>query len=77
MAAFGSFIAEERPNTEQIAFIEKVVDYLVENGCVNNVRELMNAPFDRPVKFSALFDTDEQKKIVQIINEVKDNATVA
>lgn len=77
MAAFGSFIAEERPNTEQIAFIEKVVDYLVENGCVNNVRELMNAPFDRPVKFSTLFDTDEQKKIVQIINEVKDNATVA
>ena len=77
MAAFGSFIAEKRPNAEQIAFIEKVVDYLVENGCVNNVRDLMSAPFDRPIKFSVLFTQEEQKKMVQIINQIKENALVA
>ena len=77
MAAFGTFIAEERPNAEQIAFIEKVVDYLVENGCVNSVRDLMSAPFDRPVKFSILFTLEEQKKMVQIINQIKENALIA
>jgi len=77
MAAFGSFIAEECPNAEQIAFIEKVVDHLVENGCVNNVRDLMSAPFDRPIKFSVLFTQEEQKKMVQIINQIKENALVA
>ncbi len=77
MSAFGSFIATERPNAEQIAFIEKVVDYLVENGCINNVRDLLSAPFDRPTKFSMLFTPEEQKKLVAIINNIKDNAMVA
>lgn len=77
MSAFGTFIAEEHPNAEQISFIEKVVDYIVENGCISNVRDLMNAPFDRPIKFSALFNQEEQKKIVSIINIVKQNAMQA
>lgn len=76
-AAFGQFIAEERPNADQMSFLEKVVDYIVENGCIENVRDLMSAPFDRPVKFSILFTPDEQKKLVTIINTIKDNALVA
>lgn len=69
--------AEERPNADQMAFLEKVVDYIVENGCIENVRDLMSASFDRPVKFSILFTPDEQKKLVTIINTIKDNALVA
>ncbi len=77
MAAFGVFIAEEHPNAEQIAFIEKIVHYVVENGCIE-VKELWNAPFDRPIKFNALFTTEEQqKKIVAIINRFKENAVIA
>ena len=53
-AAFSTFIAEERPNAEQIHFIEQVVDYVVENGYINNVLDLMKAPFDRPYKFSVI-----------------------
>lgn len=34
--AFSTFILEERPNTEQLHFIEKVADYVVENGYINN-----------------------------------------
>lgn len=49
----------------------------MENGCVNNVRDLMSAPFDRPIKFSVLFTQEEQKKMVQIINQIKENALVA
>ena len=61
-AAFSKFCAEERPNTEQIHFIEQVVDYVVENGYINNVLDLMKAPFDEPYKFSMIFTRDEQNK---------------
>jgi type I restriction enzyme R subunit len=76
-AAFSTFIAEERPNAAQIHFIEQVVDYVVENGYINNVLDLMKAPFDRPYKFSVIFTQDEQVKFVQIINSIKNNALVA
>ncbi len=76
-AAFSTFIAEERPNAEQIHFIEQVVDYVVENGCIDNVIDLMKAPFDRPYKFSAIFSREEQMKFVQIIKCIKENALAA
>ena len=76
-AAFAAFIAKERPNAEQIHFIEQVVDYVVENGYVNNVLDLMKAPFDRPYKFSVIFTREEQLEFVKIINQIKDNAVIA
>lgn len=75
-AAFSSFIAEERPNAEQIYFINQVVDYMVENGYVKDVLDLMKAPFDRPFKFSMIFTRDEQIKLVHIINAFKENAMI-
>lgn len=75
-AAFSSFIAEERPNAEQIYFINQVVDYVVENGYVKDVLDLMKAPFDRPFKFSMIFTRDEQIKLVHIINAFKENAMI-
>ena len=76
-AAFSTFIAEERPNAEQIHFIEQVVDYVVENGYIKDVLDLLKAPFDRPYKFSVIFTREEQKKFVHIINNIKNNALVA
>lgn len=76
-AAFSTFIAEERPNADQIYFIEQVVDYVVENGYISSVLDLMNAPFDRPYKFNVIFTGDEQKKFVQVVNSIKNNALVA
>ncbi len=76
-AAFSSFIAEERLNSQQINFIEKVVDYVVENGYISNIMDLMKAPFDRPYKFSAIFSKQEQVEFVKILNNIKNNAIVA
>lgn len=76
-AAFSTFIAEERPNAEQLHFIEQVVDYVVENGCIKNIMDLMNPPFDRPLRFSVVFNRDEQIKFVQVVNTIKTNAMVA
>ena len=72
-ASFSTFIAEERPNAEQIYFIEQVVDYVVENGYINNVLDLMKAPY----KFSTIFTREEQIKFVNVINSIKSNALVA
>lgn len=76
-AAFSTFIAEERPNAEKIYFIEQVVDYVVENGYIKDVKDLMKAPFDRPYRFSVIFTSEEQVKIVQIIKGIEKNANVA
>jgi len=75
MKAFSSFINEQSLNANQIAFVNKVIDYIEQNGYVENVAELTKPPFDKPQSFIKLFDTDKQKKFVHIINEVKNNAT--
>ncbi len=50
--------------------------YVVENGYINNVLDLMKTPFDRPYKFSLIFTYEEQVKFVKIINNIKNNALV-
>ena len=56
--------------------LEQVVDYVVENGYINNVLDLMKTPFDRPYKYSLIFTYEEQVKFVKIINNIKNNALV-
>lgn len=75
LKAFSSFINEENLNADQIVFVNKVIDYIEQNGYVENVVELTKPPFDKPKSFIKLFDVGKQRKIVHIINQVKDNAT--
>ena len=55
--------------------VKKIIDYITENGYVENVMDLVKAPFDKPDKFVKLFDAEKQKEIAQIVNSVKENAT--
>ena len=73
MAAFADFISDETLNQTQIAFVHRVVEYVEQNGYMEPAT-LMKAPFDRPVSFIRLFDDRHQKRLVQIIREVKSNA---
>ncbi|APH06333.1 type I restriction-modification enzyme R subunit C-terminal domain-containing protein [Bacillus weihaiensis] len=75
LKAFLSFINEQSLNANQIVFVNKVIDYIEQNGYVENAAELMKPPFDKPQSFIKLFDADKQKKLFSIINEVKNNAT--
>jgi len=74
LQAFSSFISEQNLDAYQIEFIYKVIDYIEQNGYVENVAELTRPPFDKPRSFIKLFDGDKQERIVRIINEIKDNA---
>lgn len=74
LKVFSEFISEQNLNSNQIVFVNKVIDYIEQNGYVENVMDLTKPPFDKPQTFIKLFDVDKQKKFVSIINEVKDNA---
>ncbi len=74
MSVFSDFINEESLNQEQIVFINKIVDYIVQNGYIEDVSSLIQPPFDKPHKFIKLFDGSKQKKIVELISKIKENA---
>lgn len=77
MRAFSEFINDQSLNQEQIVFINKVVDYVVENGYFEDVGELLEAPFDRPKRMMDLFSMEEKVKIIEVVKAIKQNALVA
>lgn len=74
MNAFSIFINDESLNQHQIVFIRKIIDYVEQNGYIENVTELMKPPFDKPMSFVKLFDSKRQAEIVKLVNEIKENA---
>ena len=73
MEAFAEFINAENLNEQQISFVHKVVNYVVENGYMD-LKALGQPPFDRPQPFVRLFSTKQQTGLVAIINSIKANA---
>ena len=72
--AFSEFINDQSLNQNQIVFVKKVIDYIVQNGYMENVAELVNPPFDKPQSFIKLFDSPKQKRILELLSRIKDNA---
>lgn len=77
MNEFSDFINTQSLNQQQIVFVKKIVDYIVQNGYIENLSELMKPPFDKPVSFIKLFNGTNQKHLVDIINKFKENAVVS
>ena len=73
-AAFSEFINDQSLSQAQIVFVKKVIDYIVQNGYIENVSELTKPPFDKPQSFIKLFDGTKQKRIVELVTKVKENA---
>lgn len=71
---FSKFITEQNLNTYQINFVNKIVDYIVQNGYLENNVELMKPPFDKPQSFVKLFDDSGRKQIIELLGDVKRNA---
>jgi len=72
--AFSKFINDQSLSQAQIIFLKKVIDYIVQNGYIENVSVLMKPPFDKPQSFIKLFDGSKQKQIVETVTKIKDNA---
>lgn len=73
-AAFSEFINDQSLSQSQIVFVKKVMDYIVQNGYIENISELTKPPFDKPQSFLKLFDGLKQKQIVDLITQIKENA---
>ncbi|WP_373233368.1 DEAD/DEAH box helicase family protein [Cohnella sp.] len=73
-AAFSEFINDESLSQMQIVFVKKVIDYIVQNGYIDHVSELTRPPFDKPQSFIKLFDGSKQKRLVDTVNQIKENA---
>jgi type I restriction enzyme R subunit len=74
MMVFSKFINDQSLNQHQIVFVKKIIDYVEQNGYIENVSELMKPPFDKPMSFVKIFDSKEQSEIIRLVKEIKENA---
>jgi type I restriction enzyme R subunit len=68
------FINDQLLSQVQIVFVKKVIDYIVQNGYIDNVSELRKPPFDKPQSFIKLFDGTKQRRLVEMVTQIKENA---
>lgn len=71
---FSEFINDASLSQTQIVFVRKIIDYIVENGYIDNPAQLMQPPFDMPMKITQLFDTCTVSRLVGKVNGIKENA---
>lgn len=76
MQAFSQFINDQSLNQKQISFVHKIINHIEQNGYMENVTELQNPPFDKPISFVKLFDARTCAALLAAINKVKENAVV-
>ena len=74
MAAFSSFINDSSLNQRQIEFILKIINHIENNGYMTDVTILMKPPFDKPTRFTKLFDSKTRTALLQTIENIKNNA---
>lgn len=74
MKAFSEFINDESLTQQQIVFVRKVIDYIEQNGYMENISDLAKPPFDKPQSFIKLFDLEKQKRLVDTVKSFKENA---
>lgn len=74
MQAFSAFINDQSLNQRQIAFVNKIINHIEQNGYMDNISILQKPPFDKPISFMKLFDGNTRKALMEVINDVKDNA---
>ncbi len=72
--AFSAFISDQSLNPQQIAFVNKVIHHIEQNGYMDSLSELTKPPFDRPYNFMRLFDKKTRTELMSIIGQVKNNA---
>ncbi|MBT2218263.1 hypothetical protein KK120_20885 [Virgibacillus dakarensis] len=73
--AFSEFLSSERLNTNQIKFVQLIIDYVVKNGYLEK-KVLQQDPFRSLGSVSELFhnNIDDAKGIIAVINTINQNS---
>ena len=71
---FSEFLDEKKYNANQIYFINQIIEYIVENGFMEDMSVLKSAPFNLYGSYSELYKNDENvfyaiKNVITGINE--------
>ncbi len=74
MSAFSKFINDSSLNQQQIEFILKIITHIEKNGYIEDIKILMNPPFDKPYNFTKMFDAKTRTALLQTIENIKNNA---
>ncbi len=74
MSAFSQFINDSSLNQRQIAYVIKIINYIENNGYMENAAVLQKPPFDKPASFTRLFDSRKRMEIMTAIKDVTENA---
>ena len=74
MQAFSDFISDQSLNQQQIAFVHKVIQYIEQNGYIDSMAVLQRPPFDKPISFVRLFDSQTRGLLLTTIELVRYNA---
>lgn len=74
--AFSEFLNTERLNSTQINFVKLIIDYIVENGFVEDGNILREDPFRSVGNIIHIFKENKSdvRKIMEIINDIKKNS---
>ena len=71
---FAEFINKEKMNALQIEFVQRLVNFIVEQGEVNEKTLMMGKPpFDKP-KLFVVFGGDACNKIFEVVKNINENA---
>lgn len=73
MEAFSEFLNDQSLNEQQISFVRRVVDYVVDNGYMEPAA-LNQPPFDRPCSVFQMFDQERAMALVTLLKSIKQNA---
>ena len=73
MEAFSAFINDVSLNQQQIAFLNKIITHIENNGFMEDI-DLTKPHFDKPKPFIKLFPMTVQKGITDKIREINENA---
>ncbi|MFR3686055.1 MAG: DEAD/DEAH box helicase family protein [Enterococcus sp.] len=71
--AFSSFLSSEKLNTQQINFVQVIIEYVVKNGYLEKT-QLLADPFKRVGNIVNLFKEDQMKNILNSIDQINNNA---
>ncbi|MGF6905791.1 DEAD/DEAH box helicase family protein [Fusobacterium sp. PH5-44] len=72
--AFSKYLDESSLNANQIHFVNKIVEYVVEKGILEDKKILQMSPFSDRGSFADLFDTSTFMGIIGVIDNINNNA---
>lgn len=76
--AFSKFLSDEKLNINQIRFVNLIIDYIVENGNIEDNSVLMNEPFKSLGSITVLFKDDigKARELMNVVTEIRDNSAM-